>query len=126
MKLKKYILIYDDSCRLCSTEKKILKRWDQQRRLRFLPFQDPEAYSLVQDLPKTGCLDAMRVIDEEGRVSIGIDAIRAILYILPGGFIMAILFGLPGFRFIAENIYCWIARNRYRFFGHTRSYEIKR
>lgn len=114
-------LIYDAECRLCVSTKEILKRLDSRRRLRFLPFQDPEAFSLVPDLPKIGRLNAMRVIDQEGRVSIGIDALRAILHLLPGGFIFASLFRLPGVYFVAENIYCWIARNRYRLLGAARS-----
>lgn len=115
------IMIYDAECRLCVSAKEIMGRWDAKRRLRFLPFQDPEAFSLVPDLPKIGCLNAMRVIDQEGRVSIGIDALRAILYLLPGGFIIASLFRLPGVYFVAENIYCWIARNRYLLLGAVRS-----
>ncbi|MEK7824956.1 MAG: DUF393 domain-containing protein [Nitrospirota bacterium] len=115
------ILIYDAECRLCVSAKEIMERWDAKRRLRFLPFQDPEAFSLVPDLPKIGCLNAMRVIDQKGRVSIGIDALRAILYLLPGGFIIARLSRLPGVYFVAENIYFWIARNRYRLLGAARS-----
>ncbi len=115
------ILIYDAECQLCVSAKEVLKRWDSQRKFRFLPFQDPEAFSLVPDLPKIACLDAMRIIDQEGRVSIGIDALRAILLLLPGGFIIASLFRLPGVYFVAENIYCWIAKNRYRLLGAARS-----
>lgn len=126
MLLQTNILIYDADCRLCVMAKNILNRWDKHKKIEFIPFQDQDASHLLSDLHSTSCLDAMRFIDDEGFVLIGLDALRAVLYKLPGGFIFSSIFLLPGTYFLAKKSYSWIARNRYRLFGavksHGRSY----
>ena len=115
------ILIYDANCRLCVLAKKILKRWDKNKEIEFIPFQDHKTSHLFPDLPSIACLDAMRFIDHRGRAFIGVDALQRVLYKLPGGFIVAGIFFLPGVYFLAKKSYSWIARNRYRIFGSVKS-----
>ncbi len=111
------VLIYDAECRLCSASKEILSRWDRKGRIRFVPFQDPQAVVLAPDLPREGCLDAMRFVGADGRVQVGVDALRALLPALPLGRPLALLFLIPGIPALAWWIYRRVAENRYRWFG---------
>lgn len=110
-------LIYDADCRLCVASKEWVERWDRRGRIRFLPFQTAEAKERVSDLAGMACMDAMRLVDAEGRVASGVDAFRRMLPHLPLGSLIALLFYLPGFPSLARRIYRHIAENRYRWFG---------
>lgn len=111
------ILIYDAECRLCVASKGILERWDRKHRIDFLPFQSKEATEISPDLAGRTDIDAMRFVEPGHPVSVGIDAFRRMLPVLPLGRLISILFYLPGFQWLAGNIYRVIAKNRYHWFG---------
>ncbi len=114
------ILIYDAECRLCTVSKQWIERWDRRHRITFLPFQDKMAKEFVPELASMSCMDAMRFVDREGRVFLGVSAFRAMLPLLPMGGIIALFFYLPGFSRMAHRVYWRVARNRYRWFGTSR------
>ncbi len=62
-------------------------------------------------------MDAMRFVDDQGRVSAGVEALRNMLPLLPMGRLLAHLFRIPGFSHGANFAYRHLARNRYRWFG---------
>ncbi|HIE65803.1 MAG: DUF393 domain-containing protein [Nitrospira sp.] len=111
------ILIYDAGCRLCVRSKGILERWDRTHRIKFLPFQSEEARAIVPNFAGRSDIDAMRFVEADHPVSIGIDAFRRMLPLLPLGRVFSILFYLPGFPWLAGTIYRIVAKNRIRWFG---------
>ncbi len=113
------VLIYDAECRLCVSSKEWVARWDRRRRIRFLPFQDPQAKERVPDLAGMACMDAMRFIDAHGNTTSGVDAFRKMLPLLPFGRPISLLFYLPGFSRLAAKVYHHVAENRYRWFGRA-------
>lgn len=114
-----HVLIYDAECRLCVASKKWVARWDRRRRIAFLPFQTAEAKERVPDLAGMACMDAMRFIDAEGKVTSGVEAFRKMLPLLPFGRFFSLLFYLPGVPRLAAKIYHHVAENRYRWFGRA-------
>ncbi|MBI3803648.1 MAG: DUF393 domain-containing protein [Nitrospirae bacterium] len=110
-------LIYDAECRLCVSSKEWVERWDRRHQIRFLPFQNLEAKEQVPDLAGMACMDAMRFVDAEGKVTAGVDAFRKMLPLLPFGPLFSLLFYLPGVPWLAGKIYRHVAANRYRWFG---------
>ncbi len=110
-------LIYDAECRLCVASKVVLERWDWKHRIKFLPFQSKEATKISPDLIGQNNIDAMRLVETDHPVSIGIDAFRRVLLVLPLGRVFSILFLFPGFSWVARNLYRVIAKNRIRWFG---------
>jgi len=56
----------------------------------------------------------MHLVEPDGQVSSGADAVEGILRRLPRGAILGWLFHLPFARQIARRIYRWIAENRAR------------
>lgn len=113
------ILIYDAECRLCVSSKEWVERWDRRRRISFLPFQTAEAKERVPDLAGMTCIDAMRFIDAEGKVTSGVEAFRRMLPLLPFGRPLSLLFYFPGVPWLAAKVYHHVAENRYRWFGRV-------
>lgn len=111
------VLIYDAECRFCVASRRWLQRWDRHRRVTFLPFQTAEARAFLPELAGASCMDAMRFVDDQGRVSAGVEALRNMLPLLPMGRLLAHLFRIPGFSHGANFAYRHLARNRYRWFG---------
>ncbi|MEK7747813.1 MAG: DUF393 domain-containing protein [Nitrospirota bacterium] len=120
MKHHSPILIYDANCRFCVSSKGWIERWDINHHIQFLPFQTEEAKKKVPSLAELGCLDAMRLIDANGRVSSGVSAFYEMLPFLPMGKLLALFFRLPGISFFANGLYRVIAKNRYCWFGTVR------
>jgi len=65
------------------------------------------------------CMDAMRFIDAQGKVTSGVDAFRSLLSLLPFGRPLSLLFYIPGVSRLAAKVYHQVAENRYRWFGRA-------
>ena len=104
-------LIYDGACGICQQAVALLKRWDREHVLRFVPFQDEVAVARFGvALPALAA--AMHLILPDGRVYAGADAVPELLRRLPGKRWLAPLFRIPGVLPIARRIYAWIAMRR--------------
>jgi predicted DCC family thiol-disulfide oxidoreductase YuxK len=70
-----------------------------------------------QRFPQVNLEEAMRwmqAVDRSGRVYSGAEAWARIGLTLPGWKLVAWMLLVPGIHFLAQRIYGWIARNRYR------------
>ena len=105
-------LIYDGECGICQQAVALLKKWDREHVLRYVPFQDGAAvlrFGIA--LPKLAA--AMHLVFPDGRVYPGADAIPRLLDRLPGKRWLAWLFHIPGVLPLARRIYAWIAIRRH-------------
>ena len=112
-------LIYDAHCRLCESTKDWVGRWGRYRQIRFLHYEDPQAYALQPDLAGVEYLDAFRFIDNEGRAWVGAQGVLQLLRVLPLGRPIAWILCFPGAYRLVKRVYGWVARNRYRMFGRV-------
>ena len=104
-------LIYDGDCGLCQQAVKLLRRWDREHVLRFVPFQDgPAVARFGIALPALAA--AMHLIRPDGRVYAGADALPELLRMFPGKRGLAPFFRIPGVLPLARRIYAWIAIRR--------------
>jgi predicted DCC family thiol-disulfide oxidoreductase YuxK len=104
-------VIYDGECGLCSEAVALLRRWDREHVLRFVPFQDGAAVARFRiALPALAA--AMHLVLPDGRVYAGADAAPELLRILPGKRWLAPLFRVPGVLPLARRVYAWIAAQR--------------
>jgi len=104
-------LVYDGECGICQQSVALLKRWDREHVLRYVPFQDGVAVARFGiALPKLAA--AMHLILPDGRVYPGADAIPRLLALFPGKRWLAPLFRIPGVLPLARRIYAWIAIRR--------------
>ena len=104
-------LIYDGECGVCRQSVRILKRWDREHILHYVPFQDAAAVARFGiALPKLAA--AMHLILPGGRVYPGADAVPELLRLFPSKRWLAPLFRVPGVLPLARRIYAWIAIRR--------------
>ena len=104
-------LIYDGECGVCQQAVALLKRWDREQVLRFVPFQDQRRVAgFGIALPALAA--AMHLILPDGRVYAGADAVPELLRLFPGKRWLAPAFKLPGVLPVARRMYAWIAMRR--------------
>jgi predicted DCC family thiol-disulfide oxidoreductase YuxK len=104
-------VIYDGECGLCRQSVDLLRRWDRERVLRFVPFQDEAAVARFRiALPALAA--AMHLVLPDGRVFAGADAAPELLRLVPGKRWLAAAFRLPGVLPLARRAYAWIAARR--------------
>lgn len=105
-------LIFDGQCGICRRSVAVLKRWDREQVLRFVPFQDERAVrEFGIALPALAA--AMHLVLPDGRVFTGADAAPPLLRMLPGKRWLAWLFRMPGVLPLARRVYAWIAARRH-------------
>ena len=104
-------LIYDGECGFCRETVALVSRWDRERRLTVIPFQD-QARVAAFGIPLPALAAAMHLVLPDGRVLAGADAAADLLRMLPGKRWLAHLFALPGVLPVARRVYAWIARRR--------------
>jgi predicted DCC family thiol-disulfide oxidoreductase YuxK len=105
-------LIYDGECGLCRQAVELLRGWDREHVLRFVPFQD-EAAVTAFGLALPALAAAMHLVLPDGRVYAGADAAPELLRLFPGKRWLASLFRVPGVLPLARRGYAWIAARRH-------------
>jgi predicted DCC family thiol-disulfide oxidoreductase YuxK len=91
-----------------------VRRLDPRARIDLLDLHDA---SVATRFPQVNIDEAMRLmqaVDPRGYVYSGADAWARIGLALPGWKLIAWLLLLPGIHVVAQRVYAWIARNRYR------------
>jgi predicted DCC family thiol-disulfide oxidoreductase YuxK len=112
-------LLYDGHCNLCTNGARRLARWARPGSLELVDFQQSGALERFPGLTYEQCMQAMQLVEPNGRIRHGADAVVASLLTRGWPFAWARLYYVPGLRFMADSAYAWVARNRYRFMGHT-------
>ena len=105
-------LIYDGACGLCRQAVDLLRRWDREQALRFVPFQDGPAVARF-GIALPALAGAMHLVLPDGRVYAGADAAPELLRLFPGKRWLASLFRVPGVLALARRGYAWIAARRH-------------
>ena len=117
--LPPYTLLYDGACRICTAQAHSLARYDTQHRLLLLDLNTRDAYERYPQITREDAQRWMHVIEPDGRIWRGADALRLVLLLLPLGRVLGALMYLPGVIWLARPLYNWFARNRYRFGGFS-------
>jgi len=104
-------LIYDGECGICQQAVALLKRWDGEQVLTYVPFQDGATVARF-GIALPALAAAMHLILPGNRVYAGADAIPELLRLLPGKRWLAPFFRVPGVLPLARRIYAWIAIRR--------------
>src|SRR2546425_7019741 len=106
-------LIYDGECGFCQRSVDLLRRWDRERRIAFVPFQD-RARVAAFNIPLPALAAAMHLAlpPPDGRVLSGADAVPELLGLFPGKRWLAWGFRVPGLPPVAPRLYPCSARRR--------------
>jgi len=97
---------------MCRNAVELLRRWDREHVLRFVPFQDEVTVARF-GIALPALAAAMHLIVPGGRVYAGADAVPQVLRLFPGKRWLAPLFAIPGVLPLARRLYAWIAARRH-------------
>jgi predicted DCC family thiol-disulfide oxidoreductase YuxK len=109
-----YTLVYDGQCRICNPLADVVRRWDRKQRIEVVPSQARGLMARFPWIPREAYGKAIQLVGPGGATWQGAAAIEHLLGILPRGRLLSWLFHIPGVRVLADRIYRWVARNRYR------------
>ena len=109
-----YTVVYDGTCRVCTRLVGVLRKWDRDEALELAPSQAPGVTARFPWIPPRAYAEALQLVGPSGRTWQGAAAIEQLIAILPKGKMISWIFKIPLVRTIADKIYRWFARNRYR------------
>ena len=119
------ILVFDGDCGFCTTSARWLHRWVvRDSSTRVAPWQhlDLDELGLTEDQ----CRAAVQWVGEEGQVASGHAAIAAALR---DGHLawrpIGALLVAPGFSWLAQRVYSWVAAHRYALPGGTPACRVE-
>ena len=111
--MRPWILVYDGECQFCRRQVALVERWDDDRRIEPIPFQQADLARL--GVRRAAAEEAMHLVAPSGAVWRGAAAARELLRLLPRLRWLAWIFRLPGAMTVAEFAYSWVAKRRHRF-----------
>ena len=115
-----HVVLYDDSCPLCTFQMRVITWLDWFNVVRLLPLSHPGASELAPMLTQEALLEAIHCLAKDGRIHRGARCIRFLGLRMPLAVPVALVLWLPGVIWVAERVYQWISRRRHllsRVFG---------
>lgn len=110
-----YTVIYDGTCRVCTRSVKMLDSWDRNHELEIIPSQAPGTRQRFPWTPAGAYAESVQVIrTSDGRTWQAGAALEELLKVLPKGRSVSWLFKIPFARPLADSLYGWFARNKYK------------
>jgi predicted DCC family thiol-disulfide oxidoreductase YuxK len=112
---RRYTVIYDGHCKVCSRMVRLLAKWDRNRELEIIPSQTPGVRERFPWIPARAYVESVQVIRTwDGKTWQAAAALEELLNVLPKGRLISWLFKIPFVRPLVDRFYRWFARNRYR------------
>ena len=112
------VVVYDGDCSFCRTQIERMREKDKSGCFEFVPRQTPGLDDRFPQLKEGDFDTGMRLIQPDGRVHVGADAVYEISRRLPLWRRVAWLYRVPGIHALARRAYAWIAAHR-RSLGRT-------
>ena len=110
------MIVYDRKCMLCSASMAFLIRHDRRHLFRLVPAQSELGRAAYRDHGLDPDALATMIVVADSRARTGSDAALYILAALGWPWRVAAAARVVP-RFLRDGVYCWVARNRYRWFG---------
>ena len=107
-------ILYDGKCGLCRASVARLRKIDRGGGIELLDLHDPSVAAHFPQMNREEALRLMQAVDPAGKVYAGVDAWARAGLALPRWKFIAWLLLVPGVHFVADMVYAWVARNRYR------------
>lgn len=109
-------ILFDGDCAFCRKSVALLRRFDWGRRLDYVNIRDPHNPLLqVSSIATAPLTEEMHLLTPDGtRLYHGFTAFRWLAWRLPLLWPLAPWLYIPGVPTLGQNLYLWIARNRFR------------
>jgi predicted DCC family thiol-disulfide oxidoreductase YuxK len=104
-------VVWDDSCSFCARCVTWGKRLDVWGAVRWVGSSSPAAYDGTGVTPEAAAF-ALQLVEPDGSVRSGYHAVRGVLEVVPGGFLIAPWMALPPVARIGERVYRHVAESR--------------
>ena len=114
------VVLYDDSCPMCTFQMRVLTWLDWRDAVRLIPLSSAESRERAPQLTPEELREAIHCVSPDGRVYRGARAFRHLGFQIPALIPLALVLWIPGVIWIAEKIYMAVSRNRQllsRWFG---------
>ena len=105
------LVVWDDTCSFCKRFAGAVQRVDAWSGLRWQGSSTPAAYAGA-GITSEAASKAIQLVEPDGRVRSGFDAVTGILAVLPGGFLIAPWLALPPAARFGEKAYGHVAAHR--------------
>jgi len=109
-----YTVVYDGMCKVCTRLANVLRNWDRNHTLDIVSSQTAGVMARFPWIPPHAFAEALQMVATDGTTWSGAAAIERLLDVLPRGRLISWVFKIPFVRPIADKLYRWFARNRYR------------
>jgi predicted DCC family thiol-disulfide oxidoreductase YuxK len=112
---RRYTVIYDGDCRVCSRSVKLLAKWDTNQEIEMIPAQTPGVCERFPWIPARAYVESVQVVRaRDGKTWQAAAALEELLNVLPKGRLFSWLFKIPFARPLVDRFYRWFARNRHK------------
>jgi predicted DCC family thiol-disulfide oxidoreductase YuxK len=106
------VALFDGRCGVCTRSARWMGERDARGRIERLDLRDPVAADRFPVLSPDAVRAQLHVVDRDGRVAVGIDAVERVLGELPRWAAIGRTLAWPGVHPVAGVAYRWFARNR--------------
>ena len=111
------VIVYDGACGFCQKQIRRIQGRDAEGRFEYLPKQDPSLAGRFPQLADGDFSTGMRLVQPDGSVLVGADAVHGIGRQLSPYKYVAWIYRVPVIHGLCRFAYAWIARNRQRLSG---------
>ena len=109
-----HTLVYDGQCGICQRAVAAIRTLDAAGTIETVASQEKGVGARFNAIPTVAFDEAMHLISADGTTWSGALAVEELLRVLPRTRWFAPVFYVPLVRGIADRLYRWVARNRYR------------
>lgn len=113
------VLVYDGECNFCRRSVERIRKRDAAGAIECVPRQADGLTDRYPQLLEGDFNTGMRLIEPDGTVHVGADAMYHVMRELPRWRRLAWLYNVPGIHWLSRKVYAWIAANRYRLAGRS-------
>lgn len=106
------VALFDGDCAICTTTMHFIWARDLVGRVECVDLRDEAVAARFPAFSVEAVRAQLHAVDRDGRVFVGIDAVRECGRRLPKYWTVAWILGVPGIRFVAQQVYVLIAKNR--------------
>jgi len=119
---RRALLLYDATCAFCDAGSKRILDHVPAGSVERADVNDPEIQNRY-GISREAAQREMYLVNAAGKVSHGFWAIGELLTLTGWGWLVHWLWYVPGFTFIGQKVYLWIAAHRYLIMGRTTEKE---